>query len=214
MKHVKEQALLVVAGAWNPAIVNPSWIGQHVFEYDPNYVFPVNVELRAQNSEVASPVYSFDGLRLTCSRERLTFFLKPDIPSDIPKAFNTAAKIIRLLPHTPLTAFGVNFQFIAETPSEELLSTFTNSSLVSSLNVEGASCVQEVWRLTFQLTDRQVNLHAKREGGAVVLSVNNHFEISAPGAAANTLEQAGIYNSLFEASSKMVCSVAQEDLDG
>lgn len=99
---------LVIAGAWNPDVLSPKWIGKEVLGMQLGQDFPVTVQLPI-GSPTQRPTYEFENIKYVVSRASLTFFLNPDDATQFEKSIRSAATILNLLAHTPVTGFGFNF---------------------------------------------------------------------------------------------------------
>ena len=106
--------LVVVAGHWNTAILDePGWIARNLQgtpegeetelggvvigdQLGPNQFFP------------QKRVWLFDGYGLGCAEQRIEFYTL-----DVEKfetIYSCVEKLVNLLPHTPISAVGVNFK--------------------------------------------------------------------------------------------------------
>lgn len=99
--HKLAESSVVFLGAFNPAIYQPAWFVQH--------------ELIAENPDgteldVASPqvtAFRSDWLRLLVQLDRLEFHASDEVTS--PKLLlDLVLSVFDLLPHVPISAFGIN----------------------------------------------------------------------------------------------------------
>jgi hypothetical protein len=92
---------IVLVGSFNPAIFHPEWFLRHQL-IGPNDSKESDVKVvSADVTEV-----NFCGIRLQCFHERLS--LQTSNASVYDRLIDITCSIISLLPHTPITACGVN----------------------------------------------------------------------------------------------------------
>lgn len=92
---------LAFLGAFNPVIFQPAWFMRHGLIPDDNE----SVEMEAVTQPVASWGQSW--LRVLVQPERCEFAASDEVAS-VKALHDLAAGVFSLLPHVPLTAFGVN----------------------------------------------------------------------------------------------------------
>jgi hypothetical protein len=119
MKLDLKRPTLVLAGAWNPAIFQPGWIAHHVFGEPVGAELTMNVAQQRLGNEEKIVIY-IDNVGFTVSLSRVEIFAARADSSAFDAVENAAAKILELLPHTPVAAYGINFFFIEEHPSNDL----------------------------------------------------------------------------------------------
>lgn len=117
IRLVDDQVTVVIAGAWDSRIFSPAWIAKHLALSENPEIgvsFPV--------SSLPLPLrYEFDGITLQVAQDKMVILASES-------KFGTAEKICErvliALPHTPIAAVGVNFQFAEDDPSDKLLKAF------------------------------------------------------------------------------------------
>lgn len=98
---------VVVAGAWNLAILTPQGIARRMFQLEPGT--PVEVQIALDGHAPLRVVHT--DVMVVPSRSRV--LVQPSEPSSagVVRASKIAANAITSLPDTPFTAAGVNFGF-------------------------------------------------------------------------------------------------------
>ena len=174
---------IVLPGFWNPAIFQPRWIIGRLTQAQ-----EVGVEVAF--GEALSPArLRFDGVHLRADAGRL--ILGVDAPSDasLTTIENIAIRTLRDLPHTPIRGAGINFAFLEQDPSQELLDLFQfpdTNLLADAEFIVQASSLRRNLRFA---DDRQLNLTLKlRSDGALSVDVNFHSEVSTSAEAIPHLE--------------------------
>ncbi len=105
-----DTARLVIVGGWNANILlNHQWLSK--------YLFPENAELQIEwplrPTFPGPPQISTDDIRIALTGPNLSFTpLKPS--ADLEAIAQLGVKLADYLPHTPVTAVGINFAFEGE----------------------------------------------------------------------------------------------------
>ncbi len=112
MELSANQNVIVIAGAWNPAIFSKEWVENYLFdsqlvEGPPNFLnLPGNPKLIFEGM-----VFKLNGVGISCKQGMLTILVDSMDSDHFVKAEELAYKLVEFLPHTPVNAFGINFQF-------------------------------------------------------------------------------------------------------
>ena len=127
MQLVSSETSLVIAGAWNPAILTPAWVLQHGL-LRPLGDNIVQTFLPATLGGIFEfPRYVLDGLSFSV-RPNLLILSPPESTPDLISTLEvTAANMLEELRHTPVTGIGHNFSFYKENPDAVDLDIFTTS---------------------------------------------------------------------------------------
>ena len=100
---INNVATLVVVGKWNIHVFNPEWVKKNVFNGE---------EVLISISMPLGPLqFKGESFELTVSDGRLHFVLLSSDESARIDVVQTLRSILRLLGQTPVTAFGINFNF-------------------------------------------------------------------------------------------------------
>jgi hypothetical protein len=211
LKQYITQPTLVIAGAWNPDILSPSWVANEAMKLGLTPDFAVNVQLPIGNPTLR-PTYEFDKIKFNAARSQLTFYLASDDLDQVAKSVDTAARILELLSHTPVTGFGFNFSHEIECPHLELRKTFSGSDISALLADEDAQTVVQRWGSSIKTQQFLLSLNAEFEGGnKVTLAFNVHYEVASATEAAQLLRTDGVFTTAVQITS----DIAQKlhDLD-
>lgn len=128
MKFIDSETSLVVAGAWNPAIVTPEWILKYGLKKDLQEENRVQVFVPAGAGLIFEmPRFSFSGLIVTVRPDALVIAPKETTQAQFEQIEVLAANTVQELTHTPISGIGHNFEFRSENPSAECLGIFSNS---------------------------------------------------------------------------------------
>jgi hypothetical protein len=168
MKLDLRRPTLVLAGAWNPAIFKPAWIGLHVFGIPAGAEFTV-IGVQIVDGGEQKLAFYINNVGISVSPNRLEIFaVDPGAFDDIE---NATAKILELLPHTPISAYGINFQFVEEKPSSDLMARIRgHDELEKRFDV-----AKENISSTINLEPKvQLNLQRKKSDSSLIFSFNFH----------------------------------------
>jgi len=108
---------IVVAGYWNRMIFTPKWVGKEIFKAP-------SVELLVSMAPFAPVIYRNDDITIAVGEEKLDVILRKLNITYMKDAEQKVKDILTSLPHTPISAIGVNFGFIEEKGEASLLKLF------------------------------------------------------------------------------------------
>lgn len=200
LKRFSDPPTLVIAGAWNPDILSPSWIAKEAMGLELNQDFPVNVQLPIGNP-TQRPTFTFEKIKFNAARGQLTFFLTHDDLVQVNRSINTAAAILELLSYTPITGFGFNFSHEIEAPCAPLRKTFSGSDISIFLDDADAQTVVQKWGSSIKTQHYLLSLNAELEGNKTSLQFNIHYEVTSATGASQLLRTAGLYSSAEQVTS-------------
>jgi hypothetical protein len=182
MQLVPAETSLVVAGAWNPAILTPEWVLRHGLNRPAGQPEPIQVFVPAGSGLILDfPRYALP---------EFTFVVRPDTLIMTPgqQTFdhldvleNAAAAMLEHLRHTPISGIGHNFEYRDADPSPDQLENFTRSRQdISDIMPEGWSAASTVVASAFKKADESVITTITRQfdAGTVSVKFNFHHPIS------------------------------------
>lgn len=177
MKLVSTETSLVIAGAWNPAILTPDWVLKHGLGKTSDESNLVQAFLPAMQGVI----FEFPRYKL----EQLTYLVRPDAlilspvessDDELKSLERMAAKILEELKHTPITGIGHNFTFIDASPQPQALDLFTASRQDLTDNMpEGWTPATTTLNATFKNAKENVILNIQRQIDANELKVSFNF---------------------------------------
>ena len=123
MKLDHSSSALVIVGGWNSRIFTPPWIKKYLF---PEEQEDFTIEMPAPfssgfNAQFISPRISSKEVRILLQENRLSFSPVENKVEHFDRIEELATQLADYLPHTPVTAYGVNFLFTDESFSEDLV---------------------------------------------------------------------------------------------
>jgi hypothetical protein len=209
MQPTMEKTTLVLAGAFNPAILTPAWVAKNALDQPEMGDFPVAV--MAPISSIAQlPRFTFAGLSFSPSFQSLTFYLQGLDAAGSKKVCDVAARILQLLPHTPVTGLGFNFGFSENNPSEQLLRLLPASFPFSDSLGDEAEVVARVWGNRATWKQALVSVQCIIQGAQIDFDLNFHYGVQSASGAEAVLRQENIFGVHQEVATKIVTALNQE----
>jgi hypothetical protein len=170
MKLDLRKPTLVMAGAWNPAIFRPAWIARYVFDVPVGAEVTVAAVQQQSDGEQKIVIY-MNGVGFSFLSNRLELFAAGDNRSAFNAVENAIAKIVELLPHTPMSAYGINFSFIDGSGSPDVVNKIKSYDGLE----ERFDIVREIITSTIDLEPKvQLSIQRKRDSSSVAFDFNFH----------------------------------------
>lgn len=200
MQIVVNKTSLVIAGSWNPAILNPSWIGKTVLNFEKDHEFEVLVEMGI--APLNFQKYTFFDISYTASPQYLIFYIDHLNAECVSKTIAAAKSILNVLSHTPVTGVGFNFEFLLNEQKDEFLNLFNQVDALNNVLNEMA-VVSKLWGNTITADNELITVQCILEGAVGKITVNQHHALENATDAANYLQ-----DGIFQASLKRVVAIA------
>ena len=128
MKLVPNETCLVVAGAWNPAIVTPEWILKFGLKAEPGLESRVQAFIPTGIDMIFEfPRFSLDRFNFVVRPDTLIFYPKESSKEHMAEIESVAGNTVEALTHTPIRGIGHNFEFRDAEPDAQFLAAFTDS---------------------------------------------------------------------------------------
>lgn len=164
--------VLVLTGTWNPAIFQPGWMAKNLFEIPEGKSVQASEIIHVQSSRRVTYVGDI-GIAATASRiEVYCNSLQKDC---LAKAESMLRNTIRTLPHTPIGALGVNFQFTENDIEGDVLDRLKTHEAT----YENFEILEEEFKSVFDFTSSFVlNFRRGYNTESVYFDFNFHHEAS------------------------------------
>ena len=172
MKLDLRRPTLVITGAWNPPIFQPPWAAKHLFGVPEGDQIRVNQMIRVGPSEPLAVSY-IDDVGYRVAQSRVEIYVNAMERRFIRNCEEVCVRLLESLPHTPIRAFGVNFFFVEDDPSDLLLDSL---QVTDSLAEEYQILSQELKASIPIDNDCELNLTRQPSGSSVVFNFNFHHE--------------------------------------
>ena len=179
MKLDQSSSGLVIVGGWNGHIFNPNWIKRYLFPAEDE---ELTVDIQAQfpqgfNPQFVSPRISSKDVRIILQGNKLNFVPVKNQDKNLDQIQDLALQIADRLPHTPVSGYGVNFLFIEDHVSEDLIN-FIRPRDLEEIEQFGASLTGEEYTRRLELNERILNFTVGLENERATFKFNFHFKIN------------------------------------
>ncbi|KAB2911413.1 MAG: hypothetical protein F9K29_22580 [Hyphomicrobiaceae bacterium] len=151
MRDVLQDRTIVLLGSWNMAILNPGWIAKELFEAD-------GIEAEIAIAEGRTRLkYRHEDVSVNPQPSRVVVSALSVSDECLQRTEAAAARLLELLPITPVSAIGINFGYSQEQLPENIAKIF-NTADVALIGQHGLAIKQSnlVRHLTFE--DRELRL--------------------------------------------------------
>lgn len=193
---------LVVAGAWNPAILTPQWVLQHGLGKALDGTNRIQAYLPAGQGVIFEfPRYVLEDFTFSARADALVIVPTSTDQERMAVAEDAAAGMLNELRHTPVGGIGHNFEFREPNPEPEQLQIFTDSRQDIADEMPGGwEPTSAVVVSSFANTENTVVLNINRlfEAGALVVKVNFHHPVASVDQAIQILRGENGYSTMAQ----------------
>ena len=172
MRPESDGFTIVLNGGWNSNIIEPVWLSLNIFAEQPvelQLAIPLSTnQIRYRSGDV--------GLRL--AQDRLMIFPDQVTDENLTRCEEVCRKICELLPHTPISAFGVNSGYAeqrAEGKILELLTTSDRDDIARFGGLIGQTEIHENFTVDGEIYNHKV---VQTEQGGIELHLNHHVDLT------------------------------------
>lgn len=168
MNFEKENKALVIVGSWNKYILTEEWVSKFLLSGDKieSIEYPLNYD--------GSLKFNTKELIFFIAENRFIFIPKDYSDEVYNKIHQIVSKLVDNLPHTPITAFGINFGFEVN-ENETLDSLF---SINDNLETENLKLINASIARAYSYNDSKLNFKIIKENTNYKLSFNFHFDVN------------------------------------
>jgi hypothetical protein len=189
MNIAPEETSLVIAGAWNAAILTPAWVIKYGLLKDggtAQVFFPT-----APGAIFQAPRFNLGDLSFTVLPNALVLLPSEHKAEHLSFLEEVAARMLSALPHTPVTGVGHNFEYRDHDPSSRYLKVFTDSrqDLADEMPL-GWEATAAAVASSFKNASRKalVNIQRQLDGGMITMKFNFHCDVTSVDRAVEVLE--------------------------
>jgi hypothetical protein len=202
MELIPSETSLVVAGAWNAAILTPGWVMQHAFQKPLEEQGRVQVFLPAlQGAVFEFPRYVIDNMAYIVRPDALVVAPNESSAECLGLSEDAVTRIVSVLAHTPITGIGHNFEFRDQNPTPASLAVFTESrqDLVDQMPqgwIPSATAIAATFK--DESDSVQMNMHRQWDGATVTVKFNFHHPVTSSEQARQVLDGTTGYRRMAE----------------
>ncbi len=176
MKLDKPSNALVIVGGWNRHIFTQDWVKRYLFPAEEEKFTIEMLITQGFNAQFVSPRILSKEVKILFQENRLNFIPVENKNENFDRIQELALQLADYLPHTPVTAYGINFLFSEDQVGEDLLN-FIRPKDSAEIEQFGASCTNEQYTRRLLLNGRTFNIIIGIEGERVTFDLNFHFNI-------------------------------------
>lgn len=176
MKLSKPFNALVIVGGWNSHIFTPDWIKRFLFPKEEEKFKIEMLVSRGFNTQFVHPRIWSKEVEILLQENRLNFSPVENKIENFNRIQELALQLADYLPHTPVTAYGINFLFTEEQVEEELVNLI-HSRDIKEIGKLGASLTSEQYTRSLVLNGRNLNFTIGLEEASVTFDFNFDFKI-------------------------------------
>lgn len=166
---------IIALGAWNPAIFSPSWVKEHLANDQSAEVvlaFPMP-------GNENPPRITVEGIYIYPSPHLLMLDCVTYNESSIDTCASKIERISELLPHTPVTAVGLNFRFLGSVDDSEVLAELFAFSDAAHIDADTYKASSASIRRAFGVDDSTtLNLSIDTSSSGLKIEFNFHSNIN------------------------------------
>lgn len=158
----------VVAGKWNPAILTPKGIAEHIFNKTDDTPIEVLVPLDA----MGPPRVRIEGFFVSANFDRLVIDCEKNNWESLEKSRDYCCNAINALPKTPVSAAGFNIRYEIEEPTDGFLELL-KPPLDDSISDNQIEIVKRETRRALVWKGGTINLHiVKQKSSNYIILLN------------------------------------------
>lgn len=165
---------IIALGAWNPAIFSPVWVKEHLAN-DQAAEVVMAFPLSANDNP---PRITVDGIYIYPSPRVLMFdCVTYDVPS-IDSCAGKIGRIAELLPHTPVSALGINFRFWGSVDDSAVLGELFTFADAARINADSYKASSASIKRSFGIDESTtLNLNIEASSSDLKIEFNFHSNI-------------------------------------
>lgn len=164
---------VVLVGAWNAAIFSPEWAKQNLAvnkEQEVVLAIPMQMAL--------APRLTVEGINLYPSAQALVLDCVEYSDAALQACALKVERLAALLPHTPVSAVGVNFRFVGALEDHLALADLFAFSDAAKIDAGAFTLSSSVVKRSYMLKDSSIlNLTIESRGGRLGIEFNFHSDI-------------------------------------
>lgn len=191
MKAIGDKTTVVLAGAFNPAILVPQWVAVHGLGHPAGQEF--QVEMMAPVGGTGQARFAFDGIAYSAGFKNFVLNVDGAQVAQSERGVVAVANILSQLPHTPVTGIGFNFGFLVEEPGAALLTLMTTHDGLTDSFDGDSDVVMRRWGNTVTWGQAIVSIDCEFAGGQAILAFNFHYSTDSAKAAEKVLRADGVF---------------------
>ena len=176
MKLGKPFNALVIVGGWNSHIFTPDWIKRYLFPREQEEFKIEMLVPRGFSTQFVLPRILSKEVEILLQENRLNFSPVENKNENFNRIQELALQLADYLPHTPVTAYGINFLFTEDSVDKDLVGLIRPKDL-GKVKGFGASLTSEQYTRRLVLDGRTLNFTVGLEDEKATFDFNFDFKI-------------------------------------
>ena len=199
MQLLDSETSLVILGNWNPAILQPNWIVRHGFGTEEE----LTVLLEFSPIAGMPPRFTIEGLRILATNDHVLVNPEQTTADSLELAENVVGSMLDRLSHTPIRAFGQNFEFSEDDVSPRMSQLFNIYDRLAEQIDFPIDVRDTTLRSSYGIGETTLNFTRKLlADGTARLIFNFHYEVTSAANACELLQGSFVQN--FERTNQIV----------
>lgn len=186
MKTIPDWWTIVAVGSWNLAIFSLDWLGKNLFKKE-----DVTIEFALAPKFPAR--LSANKVRITPSADSILFAPTDLSDKHLISTEQVACNLLTLLPHTPITAIGINFGFVETEAEPDLIERFTDND--GDLFADAGFTINNSTRIKqLEFENQIINFYSILEPPKISFRINFHTNVTTTQKAKGAIENRVLKN--------------------
>ena len=175
MKRKFDNSVLVILGGWNANILlNVDWLKRYLFPNNEKF----QVEMPIRSAVFGPPQISTDSIKLSLIGAKLSFAQILEDDSVLEQIEDLGKKVADFLPHTPVSALGINFLY--EEEDGDTVLSYVPKNILKKLEAFG-NLKENYQTFSFSFEKHTLNLKISNSSeGLPTYDFNYHHQIKSP----------------------------------
>lgn len=213
MRLVDGSVTLVIAGAWNEAILTPAWVAKYALGMDGEISVTMTTPFaNAFGQAAVATSYELPGLKYAVHPASLVLSPVGKSLEGLDKVQAAARAILGVLTHTPVVAVGLNAGFEASAPGAGLLDAFRDAQIdVIDAAPDGWAAERNRIHTSLSKEGNKLNVDKSYDGHVVRAQFNFHNPVTTAQGAIDVLDRLSL-RMAFEQARDMARVVFAEEL--
>ena len=200
IQNIPNETALVIAGAWNVAILTPEWVLRNGLERDGEDAERVQVFIPTGAGVVFEfPRYTFGDFSYVVRPDALIVAPPEMEQGNFERCEDAVARMLYVLRHTPVTGVGHNFEFRDNEPERVAVFTAARQDLADEMPNPWEPAAVNITS-SFKSRDGTLILNITRvfDAGVLVVKFNFHHVVTSTDQALNILRGQADYSRMWD----------------
>lgn len=187
MKLIARETTLVIAGAWNPAIMTPEWVLSHGLQKDLAGTNKVQAAIPV-GLLFEFPRFGLEDLAYIARTDALILFPSATTEDSFATVETVAKRTLDQLSHTPVTGVGYNFEFQDDAPEPAMLQALSIAQKdIVDIAPAGFAVASNAIATSLKREQVVINIQRYFDGTRLGVKFNFHYSVNSASQASRAL---------------------------